>query len=225
MRILIIEDEKSLREDVVDYLSENGYKCDFATTVKSSMQKLSDTVYSCALIDVGLPDGSGIEIVEYIKKQYPEMGVIIVTAKNALEDKITGLKIGADDYLTKPFHLSELSARIYSILRRRNFGGKNALIFEGLEIDTTEKKVMANQQQMQLTKKEYDILVYLASNPTHLITKEALADAIWGDKAEMASSFDFVYSQIKNLKKKLNEAGLKDYIKVVYGMGYKFKDQ
>lgn len=225
MRILIIEDEKSLREDVVDYLSENGYKCDFATTVKSSMQKLSDTVYSCALIDVGLPDGSGIEIVEYIKKQYPEMGVIIVTAKNALEDKITGLKIGADDYLTKPFHLSELSARIYSILRRRNFGGKNALIFEGLEIDTTEKKVTANQQQMQLTKKEYDILVYLASNPTHLITKEALADAIWGDKAEMASSFDFVYSQIKNLKKKLNEAGLKDYIKVVYGMGYKFKDQ
>ena len=130
MRILIIEDEKSLREDVVDYLSENGYKCDFATTVKSSMQKLNDTVYSCALIDVGLPDGSGIEIVEYIKKQFPEMGVIIVTAKNALEDKVTGLKIGADDYLTKPFHLSELSARIHSVLRRRNFGGKNALVFE-----------------------------------------------------------------------------------------------
>ncbi len=224
MRILIIEDEKSLREDVVDYLSENGYKCDFATTVKSSMQKLQDTVYSCALIDVGLPDGSGIEIVEHIKKQFPEMGVIIVTAKNALEDKITGLKIGADDYLTKPFHLSELSARIYSVLRRRNFGGKNSLVFEGLEIDTTEKKVIANQQQLQLTKKEYEILVYLASNPTHLITKEAMADAIWGDKAEMATSFDFVYSQIKNLKKKLSEAGLKDYIKVVYGMGYKFTD-
>ena len=224
MRILIIEDEKSLREDVVDYLSENGYKCDFSTTVKGSMQKLSDTVYSCALIDVGLPDGSGMEIVDYIKKQFPEMGVIIVTAKNALEDKLTGLKIGADDYLTKPFHLSELNARLYSVLRRRNFGGKNALVFEGLEIDTTEKKVTANQSQLQLTKKEYDILVYLASNPTHLITKEALADAIWGDKAEMATSFDFVYSQIKNLKKKLNEAGLKDYIKVVYGMGYKFKD-
>ncbi len=224
MRILIIEDEKSLREDVVDYLSENGYKCDFSTTVKSSLQKLTDTVYSCALIDVGLPDGSGMEIVEHIKKQFPEMGVIIVTAKNALEDKLTGLKIGADDYLTKPFHLSELNARLYSVLRRRNFGGKNSLVFDGLEIDTTEKKVTANQNQLQLTKKEYDILVYLASNPTHLITKEALADAIWGDKAEMASSFDFVYSQIKNLKKKLNEAGLKDYIKVVYGMGYKFKD-
>ena len=224
MRILIIEDEKSLREDVVDYLSENGYKCDFATTVKSGLQKLNDIVYSCALVDMGLPDGSGIEIVEYIKKHKPEMGVIIVTAKNALEDKLEGLKIGADDYLTKPFHLSELSARIYSILRRRNFGGKNTLTFDGLEIDTTEKKVTANTTALQLTKKEYDILVYLASNPTHLITKEALADAIWGDKAEMATSFDFVYSQIKNLKKKLNEVGLKDYIKVVYGMGYKFKD-
>jgi DNA-binding response OmpR family regulator len=176
------------------------------------------------LVDVGLPDGSGIEVVEYIKKNNPEMGVIIVTAKNALEDKLEGLKIGADDYLTKPFHLSELSARIYSVLRRRNFGGKNTLSFDGLEIDTTEKKVIANGNQLQLTKKEYEILVYLASNPTHLITKEALADAIWGDKADMATSFDFVYSQIKNLKKKLNEADLKNYIKVVYGMGYKFKD-
>jgi DNA-binding response OmpR family regulator len=220
MRILIIEDEKSLREDVVDYLTENGYKCDFATTIKSAIQKLNDIVYSCALVDVGLPDGSGIEIVEHIKKHNPEMGVIIVTAKNSLEDKLQGLKIGADDYLTKPFHLSELSARV---LRRRNFGGKNSLIFDGLEIDTTEKKVIANNIQLQLTKKEYEILVYLASNPTHLITKEALADAIWGDKADMATSFDFVYSQIKNLKKKLNEADLKDYIKVVYGMGYKFK--
>ena len=224
MRILIIEDEKSLREDVVDYLSENGYKCDFATTVKSGMQKLNDLVYSCALVDMGLPDGSGIEIVEFIKKNKPEMGVIIVTAKNALEDKLEGLKIGADDYLTKPFHLSELNARIYAVLRRRNFGGKNTLNFEGLEIDTTEKKVLANNIPIQFTKKEYDILLYLASNPTHLITKEALADAIWGDKAEMATSFDFVYSQIKNLKKKLNEAVLKNYIKVVYGMGYKFKD-
>jgi len=224
MRILIIEDEKSLREDVVDYLTENGYKCDFATTIKSALQKLNDIVYSCALVDVGLPDGSGIEVVEHIKKNNPEMGVIIVTAKNALEDKLEGLKIGADDYLTKPFHLSELSARIYSVLRRRNFGGKNSLVFDGLEIDTTEKKVIANGNQLQLTKKEYEILVYLASNPTHLITKEALADAIWGDKADMATSFDFVYSQIKNLKKKLNEADLKNYIKVVYGMGYKFKD-
>lgn len=224
MKVLIIEDEKSLREDVEDYLTENGYKCDFATTVKSSLQKINDNIYSCALIDVGLPDGSGIEVVEYIKKHKPEMGVIIVTAKNALEDKLEGLKIGADDYLTKPFHLSELNARLYSVLRRRNFGGKNTLTFDGLEIDPHEKRVIANDIQLQLTKKEYEILLYLASNPSHLVTKEALADAIWGDKAEMATSFDFVYSQIKNLKKKLNEAGLNGFIKVVYGMGYKFRD-
>jgi DNA-binding response OmpR family regulator len=224
MRILIIEDEKSLREDVTDYLTQNGYKCDFATTIKSALQKLNDTTYSCVLVDIGLPDGSGMEIVEHIKKNDPEMGVIMVTAKNALEDKLEGLKIGADDYLTKPFHLSELNARLYSVLRRRNFGGKNTLSFDDLEINTTEKKVIANGTQLQLTKKEYEILMFLASNPTHLITKEALADSIWGDKAEMATSFDFVYSQIKNLKKKLNEAGVKNYIKVVYGMGYKFKD-
>lgn len=224
MRLIIIEDEKSLREDVIDYLAENGYKCDFASSVKSGIQKLSEMKYGCALVDIGLPDGSGIEVIEYIKSNKPDMGIIIITAANSLEDKLKGLKIGADDYLTKPFHLSELSARIYSVLRRRNYGGKNSLVFEGLEIDTTEKKVLANGTPIQLTKKEYDILVYLASNPTHLITKEALAEAIWGDKAEMATTFDFVYSQIKNLKKKLNEAGLKDFIKVVYGMGYKFKD-
>lgn len=224
MRLLVIEDEKNLREDIIDYLSENGYKCDFASSIRSGISKLSETKYACVLVDMGLPDGTGMEVVNHIKANKPETGVIIVTAKNSLEDKLEGLNMGADDYLTKPFHLSELNARIHSVIRRRNFGGKNTLSFENLEIDPTEKKVVANGQALQLTKKEYEILVHLASNPTHLITKEALADAIWGDKAEMASSFDFVYSQIKNLKKKLNEAGLPDYIKVVYGMGYKFKD-
>lgn len=224
MKLLIVEDEKTLREDMMDYLSENGFKCDYSSSIKSGIQKINDVKYTCALVDMGLPDGSGMELVTYIKTHKPEMGVIIVTAKNALEDKLEGLNMGADDYLTKPFHLSELNARIYSVIRRRNFGGKNTLSFENLEIDPIEKKVVANGQTLILTKKEYEILVHLASNPTHLITKEALADAIWGDKAEMASSFDFVYSQIKNLKKKLNEAGLANYIKVVYGMGYKFKD-
>lgn len=224
MKLLIIEDEKSLREDMVDYFDENGFKCDFASSIRSGLNKLNETKYACVLVDMGLPDGSGMEIVDYIKANKPETGVIIVTAKNALEDKLEGLNKGADDYLTKPFHLSELNARIYSVIRRRNFGGKNTLSFENLEIDPIEKKVVANGQILQFTKKEYEILVHLASNPTHLITKEALADAIWGDKADMASSFDFVYSQIKNLKKKLNEAGLTNYIKVVYGMGYKFKD-
>ncbi len=224
MKILIIEDEKSLLEDIKHYLAENGYNCDYSTTVKSALNKLAENKYTVALIDLDLPDGSGLEIISYIKNKFPEMGIIITTAANSLEDKLNGLKMGADDYLTKPFHLSELNARIYSLIRRRNFNGKNALIFDGLEIDTTEKKVISNGVALQFTKKEYDILVFLASNPTHLITKEALAENIWGDKAEMATTFDFVYSQIKNLKRKLNEVGLKDYIKVVYGLGYKFKN-
>jgi DNA-binding response OmpR family regulator len=224
MKILIIEDEKSLLEDIKHYLTENGYNCDYSTTVKSALNKLAENKYTVALIDLDLPDGSGLEIISYIKNTFPEMGIIITTAANSLEDKLNGLKLGADDYLTKPFHLSELNARIYSLIRRRNFSGKNALVFDGLEIDTTEKKVISNGVALQFTKKEYDILVFLASNPTHLITKEALAENIWGDKAEMATTFDFVYSQIKNLKRKLNEVGLKDYIKVVYGLGYKFKN-
>jgi DNA-binding response OmpR family regulator len=224
MKILIIEDEKSLLEDIKHYLTENGYNCDYSTTVKSALNKLAENKYTVALIDLDLPDGSGLEIISYIKNAFPEMGIIITTAANSLEDKLNGLKLGADDYLTKPFHLSELNARIYSLIRRRNFSGKNALVFDGLEIDTTEKKVISNGVALQFTKKEYDILVFLASNPTHLITKEALAENIWGDKAEMATTFDFVYSQIKNLKRKLNEVGLKDYIKVVYGLGYKFKN-
>lgn len=224
MKILIIEDEKSLLEDIKHYLTENGYNCDYSTTVKSALNKLAENKYTVALIDLDLPDGSGLEIISHIKNMFPEMGIIITTAANSLEDKLNGLKLGADDYLTKPFHLSELNARIYSLIRRRNFSGKNALVFDGLEIDTTEKKVISNGVALQFTKKEYDILVFLASNPTHLITKEALAENIWGDKAEMATTFDFVYSQIKNLKRKLNEVGLKDYIKVVYGLGYKFKN-
>ena len=224
MKILIIEDEKSLLEDIKHYLTENGYNCDYSTTVKSALNKLAENKYTVALIDLDLPDGSGLEIISHIKNTFPEMGIIITTAANSLEDKLNGLKLGADDYLTKPFHLSELNARIYSLIRRRNFSGKNALVFDGLEIDTTEKTVISNGVALQFTKKEYDILVFLASNPTHLITKEALAENIWGDKAEMATTFDFVYSQIKNLKRKLNEVGLKDYIKVVYGLGYKFKN-
>lgn len=224
MKILIIEDEKSLLEDIKHYLTENVYNCDYSTTVKSALNKLAENKYTVALIDLDLPDGSGLEIISHIKNTFPEMGIIITTAANSLEDKLNGLKLGADDYLTKPFHLSELNARIYSLIRRRNFSGKNALVFDGLEIDTTEKKVISNGVALQFTKKEYDILVFLASNPTHLITKEALAENIWGDKAEMATTFDFVYSQIKNLKRKLNEVGLKDYIKVVYGLGYKFKN-
>jgi DNA-binding response OmpR family regulator len=222
MKILLIEDEPEFRNAVAEYLKSNDYDCTSVGTLKAGLEKSMNYEYDCVLVDVGLPDGSGIDIIHSIKRNNPEMGIIIISAKNSLQDKIEGLQIGADDYLSKPFHLSELTARISSLLRRRTLGGKNHLQFDNLLIKTIEKQVFVDDKQLQLTRKEYDILIYLAGNPTHLITKEALADNIWGDKAEMATSFDFVYSQIKNLKKKLNDAGAKDFIKVVYGMGYKF---
>ncbi len=222
MQLLIIEDERAFREAVTEYLKHNGYECTSVGTLKKGLEKSMDFIYDCILVDVGLPDGNGIDLINLIKKNNPETGIIIISAKNSVDDKIQGLHIGADDYLTKPFHLSELSARINSVIRRRNFKGQNHLKFDGLLIKTNDKQVLVNEKAIQLTRKEYDILVYLAGNPTHLITKEALAESIWGEKAEMADSFDFVYSQIKNLKKKLSEAGAPDYIKVVYGMGYKF---
>lgn len=223
MQILIIEDERTLRDSIAVYLQANGYICTVAGTLQNGLEKCSNYIYDCVIVDIGLPDGSGIDILHSFKKDYPNTGIIIISAKNSLEDKINGLQLGADDYLTKPFHLSELSARIHSVIRRRNFNGKNQLIFEDLIINIDQKQVFINNELIRLTRKEYDILIYLAANPTHLVTKEAIADAIWGYRAEeMTTSFDFVYSQIKNLKKKLNDAGKKEYIKVVYGMGYKF---
>jgi DNA-binding response OmpR family regulator len=222
MQILIIEDERSLRDSVAEYLQNNGYDCTAVNTYKKGFEKCTNFFYDCILVDVGLPDGNGIDLIRSIKKNNHKTGIIIVSAKDSLSDKIDGLEAGADDYITKPFYLSELNARIHSVIRRRSFEGKNYLEFDNLLIKTNEKQVLVNGKQIQLTKKEYDILVYLAGNPSHLVTKEALADAIWGDKADMAASFDFVYSQIKNLKKKLSEAGAKEYIKAVYGMGYKF---
>lgn len=222
MQILIIEDERILRDSISEYLKTNRYECTVAGTLKEALEKSSNYIYDCALIDIGLPDGSGMELINTFKRNHPNTGIIIISAKNSLEDRVNGLHFGADDYLTKPFHLSELHARIHSIIRRRSFSGQNQLLFDDLVIHLDKKQVLVKNEEIKLTRKEYDILIYLAANPTHLVTKEAISDAIWGYRAEMATSFDFVYGQIKNLKKKLNEAGAKGYIKVVYGMGYKF---
>lgn len=222
MQILIIEDERTLRDSISEYFEKNGYICTIVSTLKKGIEKSCNYVYDCVLIDIGLPDGNGIDIIGSFKKNSPNTGIIIISAKNSLEDKVNGLHLGADDYLTKPFHLSELHARVHSIIRRRSFNGQNQLIFEDLVINLDKKQVLIHDKEIKLTRKEYDILTYLAGNPTHLVTKEAIADSIWGYRAEMATSFDFVYGQIKNLKKKLSEAGVKDYVKVVYGMGYKF---
>jgi DNA-binding response OmpR family regulator len=170
-----------------------------------------------------LPDGDGLKILEALKKDNKQDGVIIISAKDAVEDKITGLKLGADDYLPKPFHLSELGARIYSVIRRKKFGSSNTLRINELEIDIPARRITVNNLPVQLTRREFDLLLFLIGNKNRVISKAALAEHLSGDMADMLDNHDFVYAHIKNLKKKLADAGCADYIKTAYGMGYKWE--
>lgn len=223
MKILIIEDEKELSAGIAEYLSAQDYTCDIAEDYKTAMLKTGYNNYDCILLDISLPDGSGLKILEYLKEDKKTDGVLIISAKNSLDDKIMGLNLGADDYLPKPFHLSELNARIGAIIRRKNFEGNNLIQFQDLVIDTQRKTVKVNDQSIDLTKKEYELLLYFISNKKRLISKDAIAEHLWGN--DMSGNFDFIYTHIKNLRKKLLDAGNVDYIKSVYGMGYKFTDQ
>ena len=224
MKILIIEDEIELSKSIAEYLSGGIYLCEFATTFKQAMNKIEIFQYDCIVLDIMLPDGNGLAILEELKKQNKQDGVIIVSAKNALEDKIEGLQLGADDYLTKPFHLSELMARIYSIIRRKQFNNSNIIIQNELQIDLLAKTVMINDKNINLTKKEFDLLLYFIGNKNKVISKSTLAEHLSGDLADMLDSHDFVYAHVKNLKKKLYDAGCEHYLKTVYGTGYKWGD-
>ncbi len=224
MKILIIEDEIELSKSIAEYLSGGIYLCEFATTFKQAMNKIEMFQYDCIVLDIMLPDGNGLAILEELKKQNKQDGVIIVSAKNALEDKIEGLQLGADDYLTKPFHLSELMARIYSIIRRKQFNNSNIIIQNELQINLLAKTVMINDKNINLTKKEFDLLLYFIGNKNKVISKSTLAEHLSGDLADMLDSHDFVYAHVKNLKKKLYDAGCEHYLKTVYGTGYKWGD-
>ncbi len=223
MKILIIEDEKELAQSIAEYLSEESYLCEFASTYNQALDKIENYHYDCILLDVMLPDGNGLKILEELKQQDKQDGVIIISAKDALDDKIKGLQIGADDYLTKPFHLAELTARIYSVIRRKQFGNSNSLQQNELQIDLLGKTVSVNNVLISLTKKEFDLLLYFIGNKNRVISKSTLAEHISGDFADMLNNHDFVYAHIKNLKKKLNEAGCDNYLKTVYGTGYKWE--
>jgi DNA-binding response OmpR family regulator len=187
------------------------------------MEKIETFEYDCIILDIMLPGGSGLQILEALKNQNKQDGVIIVSAKNALEDKIKGLQLGADDYLTKPFHLSELMARIYSIIRRKQFGNSNIIKQNELEIDPLAKTVSINSKNINLTKKEFDLLLFFVGNKNRVISKSTLAEHISGDFADMLDNHDFVYAHVKNLKKKLTEAGCNPYLKTMYGTGYKWE--
>jgi DNA-binding response OmpR family regulator len=223
MKLLIIEDEESLRRSILQYLTAEGNICDTAATFDHAIEKVSLYDYDCILLDLGLPDGEGLELLRKLRKLKKQDGVLIISARDSIADRVEGLSLGADDYLVKPFHLSELNARITAIVRRRNFHGNDQLKFNEIEIDVTSKEVKVSDTLVYLTKKEFDILLYFVTNKSKVISKSAAAVHIWGEDADMADSFDFIYTHIKNIRKKLTDAGCKDYFHSVYGVGYKFQ--
>ena len=223
MKILIVEDEKALSESIGDYLKGEDYLCETASDYETALEKTELFTYDCILLDIGLPGGSGLKILKALKDNNKTDGVLIISAKNSLDDRVEGLVLGADDYLPKPFHLSELSARIAAIIRRKNFSGSNLVKFNEIEIDTVAKTVSIENKPFVLTRKEYELLLYFISNKGRVISKNAIAEHLWGD--DMEGNNDFIYTHIKNLRKKMIEFGGIDYIKSVYGMGYKFTDR
>jgi len=223
VKILVIEDEKMLCETIVTYLEGEGYVCEHAGTVEMGTEKVNLYEYDCMLVDIGLPDGNGLTLVRELKKCHPETGIIIISAKNSLDDKVMGLDLGADDYMTKPFHLSELNSRIKSLLRRRKFDGQKELIVDKIRILPENRQVYVSGELLSITKSEFDLLLFFISNPGRVLTKESIAEHLWGDFADSSDSFDFVYSHIKNLRRKLFEKSGTDYFRNVYGTGYIFE--
>lgn len=223
MKILIIEDEKDLTEDITNYLVNENYLCESASDYHEAIEKIYLHEYDCILLDLMLPGGDGLSILNELKKQNKQDGVIIISAKNSLEDKVAGLKLGADDYLAKPFHLAELSARIHSLIRRKQFDSNNIIVQNELTIDIQAKTVTAKDTPINLTKKEFDLLLFFIGNKNRVLSKGALAEHLSGDLADMFDNHDFVYAHVKNLKKKLKESGYGGYLKTIYGTGYKWE--
>ena len=222
MKLLIIEDEQSLCESIQKYFTEEGNICEACNNLKVAIQKIDLYEYDCILLDIGLPDGEGFTVLKYLKSIGRDECVLIISARNSLEDKLKGLNIGADDYITKPFHLSELKARISAVFRRKSFGTTNTLIYKEVHIDLLGRSVTVNNKEIVFTKKEYDMLLYFIANKGKVISKNAIAEHLWGDEMDMIDSFDFIYTHIKNLRKKLMEVTGTDFFASVYGVGYKF---
>lgn len=223
MKILVIEDEIALSKSIVTYLKQESYLCEIATNFNTAIEKVDSYDYDCILLDISLPDGNGLNILKVLKENDKTDGVIIISAKDSIDDKIVGLTLGADDYIPKPFHLSELSARIAAVIRRRRFNGGNILVFHEITIDTLAKTVTTNSQTIDFTRKEYDLLLYFTINKNRVLSKTAIAEHLSGENADVYDNYDFIYAHIKNMKKKLATVGCNDYLKSIYGMGYKFE--
>ena len=222
MKLLIIEDNQELVSDIAGFLEENGFMTEIAATYQESEEKIELYNYDLVILDLGLPDGDGLELIPKIQEGHPETAILILTAKDGLDYKVKGLDWGADDYLTKPFHKAELNARIRSILRRRLSGSNSLLTMNELSIDLNAREVTVNNTLLKLTRKEYDLLLFFIYNKNRLLTKESIAEHLWGDHIDQADNFDFIYNHIKNLRRKISQAGGRDYIRSMYGMGYKF---
>jgi len=223
MKILIIEDEVELAQNIADYLSAENYLCEFAATYELALEKINLYQYDCILLDLMLPGGSGLQVLQVLKDLNKQEGIIIISAKNAIDDKVKGLKLGADDYLSKPFHLPELSARIYSVVRRKQFNNTNIIEQKELQIDILAKTVRVKNEAVALTRKEFELLLFFIGNKNRVVSKNALAEYLSGDIADMLDNYDFIYAHIKNLKKKLADAGCENYLKTIYGTGYKWE--
>jgi two-component system, OmpR family, response regulator ArlR len=221
MKILVIEDEPDMLDNMVQSLQQEKYLVETAATYDAALEKISLYDYDCILLDINLPGGSGLNILRQLKKLNKTEGVIIVSAKNSLDDKVAGLELGADDYLAKPFHMAELHARVKSVLRRRKFDGNHLLTLGNLQIDPDKHQVTIQEKELVLNRKEFDILLYLATNKDRLVSKTALAEHVWGDYIDEADNFEFIYSQIKNLRKKLKDNQAEIEIQAIYGIGYK----
>lgn len=222
MKILLVEDQADLAANIKTYLSKEGYVVEHAPLYEAAIKKLGGFDYDVVLLDIMLPDGSGLDVLQYLKGQNPDTGVLILSAKNAVDDRIKGLELGADDYLPKPFHLSELNARIKAIFRRRQQSGTSELLVNEIVVDTNKLEVTVEGNLLELTRKEYELLLYLLVNKNRVLTKQSIAEHLWGDYMDSMDSFDFVYQHIKNLRKKITAAGGRDYIQTMYGSGYKF---
>lgn len=223
MKILIVEDEPGLREVIKESLEREKYITETAHDYKSGLDKIAGYDYDCILLDIMLPGGSGLSLLNELKAMDKKEPVIIISAKDAVDDKVAGLDLGADDYLTKPFHLAELHARIKSAIRRKNHNGDNYITVANIKLLPETRTVIINGATLALNRKEFDVLYYFMLNPGRLVTKTSLAEHVWGDYTDQSDNLDFIYSQIKNLRKKLKDAGAEADIAAVYGMGYKLE--
>lgn len=221
MKVLVIEDETSLLKSIIAYFTKEEFVCEGVSTYQEALVRIEDFQYDCIILDINLPGGSGLQLLQYLRQHRKDDGVIITSARDSLDDKIRGLSLGADDYLTKPFHLPELNARVKALLRRKYSQGANQLEVGGIVVDILMRTVSVQQQPVSLTKNEYDLLLFMINNRNRVVSRRAIGEHLFAEEAGNLASFDFVYSHIKNLKRKLKEKGADELIQSVYGLGYK----